>query len=106
MAKETKNTKKEVKAWMYDILKKPVITEKSTFVSGSGQIVFQVAPSATKKDIKEAVEAIYKTEVKDVNIVNIAGKSKRFRSVMGKRADIKKAYVTLADGQNVDFTSI
>ncbi len=107
MAKVAKNTdKKEIKAWMYDIIKKPVITEKSTFVAQDGKVVFCVDPKATKQDVKTAIETLYKTQVKSVNIVNIEGKSKKFRGVLGARSNAKKAYVTLIDGQNIDFTNI
>lgn len=89
----------------YDVILGPVITEKSTLVSEHNQVVFKVAPSATKPAIKKAVEAIFNVKVKAVNTIVVQGKVKRFRGVLGKRADYKKAVVSLAEGQSIDVTT-
>jgi len=88
----------------YDTILAPVITEKSTLMADENKVVFYVPLSANKKEIKEAVEAIYNTSVVAVNTVKLHGKTKRFRGILGKRNDQKKAIVTLADGQSIDVT--
>ena len=87
----------------YDIVVKPVITEKSTLVSEFNQVVFKVAKSATKPEIKAAVEFMFNVKVASVNVVNQNGKEKRFGRFAGRRSDTKKAYVSLAAGQTIDF---
>lgn len=99
MAKEKK---KEIAAWMYDIIRKPHITEKATMGSAHGQVTFQVPLSATKPSIKEAVETLFNVKVKGVNTLIQKGKNKRFRGGLGRRSDIKKAVITLEDGQTID----
>ncbi|PPB80379.1 large subunit ribosomal protein L23 [Albidovulum inexpectatum] len=94
-----------VKPEHYDVIIKPVITEKSTLASEAGAVVFQVAKDATKPQIKEAVEAVFGVKVKAVNTTIIKGKTKRFRGRPGVRSDIKKAYVTLEEGNTIDVTS-
>jgi large subunit ribosomal protein L23 len=94
-----------VTAAMYDTLLRPVITEKSMMSSEGGKVVFTVPLSATKDDIKAAVEAIFNVKVEKVNTVTQAGKVKRFRGYEGVRSDYKKAVITLADGQNIDVTA-
>jgi large subunit ribosomal protein L23 len=89
----------------FDLIKKPVITEKATMASETGAVVFQVAMSATKPEIKAAVEAVFGVKVKAVNTAVIKGKSKRFRGRPGERSDRKKAYVTLEDGNTIDVTT-
>ena len=89
----------------YDIIRKPIITEKSTLVAEENKIVFEVALTADKKSIKEAVEALFKVDVTAVNTVLQKGKTKRFKGHLGRRNDIKKAYVTLAEGQSVDIST-
>jgi|TARA_R110002020_G_scaffold309301_1_gene524869 large subunit ribosomal protein L23 len=89
----------------YDIIRKPIITEKSTLVAEENKIVFEVAITADKKSIKEAVEALFKVDVTAVNTVLQKGKTKRFKGHLGRRNDIKKAYVTLAEGQSVDIST-
>jgi large subunit ribosomal protein L23 len=86
----------------YDVLKSPVITEKATLVAASNQIAFEVNLDATKAEIKEAIEAIYKVKVESVNTVNIGGKSKRFKGVRGVRNNVRKAYVKLAKDAKID----
>jgi len=89
----------------YDVIRKPVITEKATMASESGAVVFEVAPEANKPQIKEAVEALFGVKVKAVNTTITKGKSKRFRGQMGTRKDVKKAYVTLEEGNTIDVTT-
>jgi large subunit ribosomal protein L23 len=89
----------------YDLIKKPVITEKATQASEQGAVVFQVAMGASKPEIKAAVEAVFGVKVKAVNTVVTKGKTKRFRGRPGERQDRKKAYVTLEDGNTIDVTT-
>jgi large subunit ribosomal protein L23 len=89
----------------YDVIRTPVITEKSTFVSENNQVIFNVARDANKTEIKAAVEALFGVKVKAVNTLNRKGKTKRFRGVAGKQQDVKKAIVTLVDGQTLDVTT-
>lgn len=88
----------------YQILLAPVVTEKSTLVAEQNRVTFKVAPSATKSEIKTAVEAVYKVKVEAVNTVKFQGKTKSFRGKPGKRNDVRKAYVRLAAGQSIDFS--
>jgi len=89
----------------YDTLVAPVITEKSTLLSEENKVVFRVPLDATKKDIAEAVEELFKVKVKAVNTLRMKGKTKRFRGIEGKRDDVKKAVVTLEDGHSIDVTT-
>ena len=89
------------KAQHYDVIRKPVITEKSTMASENGAVVFEVAIDAAKPQIKEAVEALFGVKVKAVNTTITKGKVKRFRGQLGRRKDVKKAYVTLEEGPTV-----
>ena len=89
----------------YDVITSPVITEKTTMVSEQNQIVFNVAKSATKPEIKAAVEALFGVKVKSVNTLVRKGKLKRFRGILGRQSDVKKAVVTLVDGESVDVTT-
>ena len=89
----------------YDIIRSPVVTEKSTLASEHGQFVFDVAIDATKSDIKAAVEGLFSVKVKAVNTLVRKGKVKRFRNVLGVRNDTKKAIVTLVDGQSIDIST-
>ena len=89
----------------YDVIRAPVITEKSTIAGENNQVVFKVSLDADKKVIKEAVEALFDVKVKAVNTLRRKGKSKRFRGVPGKQNDIKKAIVTLEDGHAIDVTT-
>ena len=89
----------------YDVIRKPVITEKSTIASENNQVVFKVALDANKTIIKEAVEALFDVKVKAVNTLVRKGKTKRFRGVAGKQSDEKKAIVTLEDGHSIDVTT-
>jgi large subunit ribosomal protein L23 len=89
----------------YDTIIAPVITEKSTNASEHNKVVFRVATSATKPEIKAAVEALFNVKVTAVNTLNRAGKNKRFRGIAGKQNNTKKAVVTLAEGQSIDVTT-
>lgn len=89
----------------YDTIVRPVITEKATLLSEDGKVVFEVAIDATKKEIADAVEALFKVTVTKVNTIRVKGKTKRFRGIPGRRKDFKKAMVTLADGQAIDVTT-
>jgi len=89
----------------YDIIRKPVITEKATMASEANAVVFEVAMSASKPQIREAVESLFNVKVRAVNTTVTKGKTKRFRGVAGRRRDVKKAYVTLAEGNTIDVTT-
>lgn len=89
----------------YDIIRSPVVTEKSTLASEHGQVVFDVAIEATKDEIKQAVEGLFSVKVKAVNTLVRKGKTKRFRGFKGVRNDVKKAIVTLVDGQSIDIST-
>ena len=93
------------KAEHYDVIRKPVITEKATLASENGAVVFEVARDSNKPQIKEAVEALFGVKVKAINTVITKGKTKRFRGINGTRKDVKKAYVTLEDGNSIDVTT-
>ena len=89
----------------YDIVRAPVITEKATLGAEHGQVTFRVPLDATKGEIKAAVEMVFKVSVTAVNTLRQIGKTKRFKGVIGKRSDIKKAIVSLAKGQTIDVTT-
>jgi large subunit ribosomal protein L23 len=93
------------KAEFYDVIRKPIITEKATMASENGAVVFEVAIDSNKPQIKAAVEAVFGVKVKAVNTTITKGKTKRFRGIMGKRKDVKKAYVTLEEGNTIDVSS-
>ena len=98
--------KQEVDVRHYDVIVAPHITEKSTLLSENNAVVFKVANDATKPQIKDAVEAIFDRKVKSVNTVVTKGKTKRWKGKPYKRTDVKKAIVTLVDGQDpIDVTS-
>ncbi len=90
---------------MYELIRRPVVTEKSTRASEHGQVVFLVPTDATKPEIKAAVEGLFKVKVTAVNTLRNDGKVKRFRGRLGRRVNTKKAYVTLAEGQQIDITT-
>jgi large subunit ribosomal protein L23 len=93
------------KAEQYDVIRRPVITEKATMTSENGGVVFEVAMDASKPEIKAAVEAVFGVKVKAVNTTITKGKVKRFRGRPGVRSDVKKAYVTLEDGNTIDVAT-
>ncbi|MCX5514508.1 50S ribosomal protein L23 [Kaistia algarum] len=89
----------------YDIIRSPVLSEKSTIATEQSKVVFNVLKSATKPQIKAAVEALFKVKVTGVNTLVRKGKVKRFRGIIGKQSDVKKAIVTLAEGQSIDVST-
>jgi len=93
------------KAEHYDVIRKPIITEKATMASEHGAVVFEVAISANKPQIKEAVENLFGVKVKAVNTTITKGKVKRFRGQPGRRKDVKKAYVMLEEGNTIDIST-
>ncbi|AZI34720.1 50S ribosomal protein L23 [Caenibius tardaugens NBRC 16725] len=97
--------KQDVDVRHYDVILSPHITEKSTLLSENNAVVFKVADSATKPQIKDAVEALFDVKVKGVNTLVQKGKTKRWKGKPYKRSDVKKAIVTLAEGQSIDVTS-
>ncbi len=99
---DKKDKKVVLKERHYDILRKPLITEKGTLVADQGKVIFEVAVDATKTEIKKLFEEIYGLKVKSVNVLNSKGKKKSFKGVKGTRKLTKKAYITVIDGKNVD----
>ena len=89
----------------YDTIIAPVITEKATVLTELNKVVFEVAKDATKDEIAAAVEELFKVRVVKVNTLITKGKTKRFRGILGKRADVKKAIVTLQEGQTIDIST-
>ena len=94
-----------VKPEHYDVIRKPIITEKATMASEAGAVVFEVSIDSNKPQIKEAVEALFGVKVKAVNKTITKGKVKRVKGMLGKRKDVKKAYVTLEDGNSIDVST-
>ena len=89
----------------YDVIKSPAITEKGTLVSEQNQVVFNVKRTATKPEIKQAVEGLFGVKVKAVNTLLRKGKQRRFKGQLARLSDVKKAYVTLEEGQRLDVTT-
>ena len=89
----------------YDVILSPHITEKATLLSEQNKVVFKVALDASKDEIASAVEAIYSVKVTKVNTIVTKGKTKRFKGIKGRRNDLKKAIVTLAEGQSIDVAT-
>ena len=89
----------------YKIIFKPIVTEKATKLSEFNKVVFEVASTTNKIDVKSAVEKLFSVKVKAVNIINIKGKVKRFKGVLGKRKDSKKAVITLEEGNTIDISA-
>ena len=91
---------------LLQVLLAPQISEKATYIADKNeQVVFKVATDATKPEVKAAVEALFKVEVKSVQILNVKGKAKRFGKTMGRRRDWKKAFVCLKPGQEINFAA-
>jgi len=90
---------------LYDVIVAPVVTEKATIAAESNKVVFKVARNATKPQIKEAVEKLFEVKVTSVNTLLRKGKKKTFRGTRGVQSDIKKAVVTLAEGDKIDVTT-
>lgn len=101
MSKKTNNLTER----SFEVVRRPLITEKAMKCAEQGQVAFIVASDATKTEIKKAVEGLFGVKVKAVNTVNVAGKTKVFRGRKGVRSDYKKAIVSLADGQKIDVTT-
>ena len=89
----------------YDVMLAPVITVKATLLSEQNKVVFRVAQDSTKDEIAAAIEELFKVKVTKVNTLNVKGKTKRFRGRPGRRSDVKKAIVTLAEGQSIDIST-
>ena len=89
----------------YDIIRTPVVTEKATIQAENNKVVFNVAKTATKPEIKAAVEQLFSVKVKSVNTLVRKGKTKRFRGIIGTQSDVKKAVVTLEEGHSIDVTT-
>jgi large subunit ribosomal protein L23 len=100
-----RNTVKLSQSRMYDIIRSPVVTEKSTLGSQHNQVTFRVPLDATKPQIKAAVEGVFKVKVTAVNTLRRPGKIKRFRGYVGRQSETKKAMVTLAEGHSIDVTT-
>jgi large subunit ribosomal protein L23 len=98
---ETKLTRER----MYDIIRSPLITEKTTNQSEHNKVVFKVPLDAGKREVKAAVEGLFNVKVDAVNTIRVKGKTKRFRGRPGQRSDMKKAIVTLAAGSKIDVTT-
>lgn len=93
------------KGRMYEIIRSPIVTEKSTVITEYNQITFRVPLDASKPEIRAAIEGLFDVKVTAVNTIRQKGKVKRFRGRIGKRSDIKKAIVTLAEGDSIDITT-
>tara|TARA_S200000501_G_C20352572_1_gene538277 strand:+ start:66 stop:356 length:291 start_codon:yes stop_codon:yes gene_type:complete len=89
---------------IYDIIKLPVVTEKSTKISENNQFVFKVAINASKGQIKNSIEKVFKVKVKAINTIKVKGKKKVFKGTPGKRSDFKKAIITLVKGETLDYS--
>jgi large subunit ribosomal protein L23 len=100
-----KSSVKISQARMYDIIRAPIVTEKSTLGSQHNQVTFRVPLDASKPEIKAAVESVFKVKVKAVNTLRTLGKTKRFKGRLGFRSDQKKAMVTLQEGHSIDVTT-
>ena len=106
MSAANPNVKKYNNERLMTLLLAPVISEKGTFIADKHeQVIFRVAPSATKPEVKAAVEMMFKVQVESVQIANVKGKKKRFGQYNGKRRDWKKAYVSLMPGQEINFAA-
>ena len=89
----------------YKIIRKPIVTEKATKLSEFNKVVFEVASKSNKTEIKGAIEKLFSVKVKAVNIINTKGKVKRYKGVFGKRNYIKKAVITLVEGNTIDISA-
>jgi large subunit ribosomal protein L23 len=105
MSRGRKTAVKVSRERMYDIVRAPVVTEKSTRGSEHNQVTFRVPLDASKPEIKAAIEGLFNVKVVAVNTIRQLGKVKRFRGRIGKRPDTKKAMITLAEGQTIDVTT-
>ena len=89
----------------YNIIIKPIVTEKSTLLLENNQVVFLVDINSNKIDIKKSIELIFGVKVSAVNVIKVKGKTKRFKGTLGKRSDYKKAIISLPEGQSIDLTA-
>ena len=89
---------------LYNTILSPIITEKATKISENNQFVFKVKISSNKKEIKEAVEKLFKVKIKNIKTIKIKGKNKVFKGTKGKRSDYKKAIICLKKGENIDYS--
>ena len=89
----------------YQIIKRPIVTEKTTMIAENNTYTFEVLKDADKVEVKNAVEALFNVKVEKVNILNQEGKTKRFKGVKGRRNHVKKAYVRLQEGQTIDLAA-
>ena len=103
--KEIKKEDDKLPTKFYDLIKKPIITEKGTLLSNNSQIVFSIPMNASKTIVKQAVEKLFGVNVKKINIIISKGKTKRFKGKMGKRKNEKKAIISLEEGQKIDITT-
>lgn len=103
--KEIKKKDNKLSTKFYDLIKKPVITEKGTLLSNNSQIIFSVPMSANKNIVKQAVKKLFGVNIKKINIIVSKGKTRRFKGKMGKRKDEKKAIISLEKGQKIDITT-
>ena len=94
------------RAAAYDTILRPIITEKATMANENGQVTFAVPVTATKPEIKTAIEMLFDVEVKAVNTILLKGKKKMWKGRPGRRSDMKKAMVTLAEGQTIDLIGV
>ena len=94
------------RAAAYDTILRPIITEKATMANENGQVTFAVPVTATKPEIKTAIEMLFDVEVKSVNTILLKGKKKMWKGRPGRRSDMKKAMVTLAEGQTIDLIGV
>lgn len=105
MKKYSGSSVKPSKERIFELIRSPVVTEKSTLISEHNQVTFQVPLDANKFEIKAAIEELFKVKVSAVNTLRRKGKVKRFRGYVGKQVETKKAIVTLAEGQSIDVMS-
>ena len=103
--KEIQKKENKVSTKLYDSIQKPIITEKATSLSSNSQVIFSIPMDASKKNIKEAVEKLFRVNVKKINIIISKGKTKRFKGRLGKRKNEKKAIISLEKGQKIDITT-
>ena len=103
--KEKKKTKEQKDIGLLDIIRYPIVTEKSTNLSAHNQVTFAVLKTASKPEIKAAIESIFGVSVKTVNTLTRKGKTKRFKGRIGVQENVKKAIITLSDGQQLDLGS-
>tara|TARA_B100000963_G_scaffold356729_1_gene377449 strand:+ start:2477 stop:2782 length:306 start_codon:yes stop_codon:yes gene_type:complete len=89
---------------IYEVIRNPLVSEKSTYISQFNYYVFKVSPKSKKPEIKQAVEKLFNVKVLSVNTLNQNGKIKKFRNIKGRRPDFKKAFVKLAEGNTIDTT--